>query len=205
MALLLLYSANRNKEYDKLSSLSLAGILIFLIEPMQLFNLSFIFSFVSILSIILLMPIFERFFSKFFYEKLSSSLSLSLAVSLGILAFQLAYFGYYPVLSFFSNLITIPVVGVLFIYLLISVIIGPIFHITSFLISGFGLLMKYIVQFNSFVARSGLYLMAGNVGVIVLLVWLALMFLVSDYMFMKKEVRFCTCGVLLSMLVALMI
>lgn len=205
MALTLLHATNRNKEYDKLSSLSLAGVLILLINPMQLFNLSFIFSFVSILSIILLMPLFERFFSRFFYEKLSSSLSLSLAVSFGIVVFQLCYFGTFPILSFFSNLLTIPVVGVLFIYLIISVIFGPIFHITKYLISVFGFVMKYVVQFNSFVASSGLFLTATNVGAIALFVWIALMFVVSDYVFVKKETRIFIAGVLISLINALMI
>ena len=205
MALLLLYASNRNKEYDKLSALSIAAIMIFFINPLQLFNLSFIFSFVSILSIILLMPIFERCFSKVFYNKLSSSLSLSLAVSFGVLVFQLAYFGYYPVLSFFSNLLTIPVMGGLFIYLIISVLIGPIFHITEFLISGFGVCMKYVVRFNSLVANIGLNLTSGNVTSVVLGLWIVFMFIVSDYVFMNKKVRICLAGVLGSLLVALMI
>ena len=205
MALVLLHAGNRNKEYDKLSALSLAGLIILLISPMQLFNLSFIFSFVSILSIILLMPIFERFFSKFLYEKLGSSLSLSLSVSLGIALFQLCYFEKFPVLGFLSNLITIPIVGLMFIYLIVSVILGPIFNITEFLIAGFGFVMKYVVQFNGFISRCGLFLVSSNVAVVSLFAWLVLMFVVSDYVFMKKETRICISGVLVSLLVALMI
>lgn len=205
MALVLLHAGNRNKEYDKLSALSLAGIIILLINPMQLFSLSFIFSFVSILSIILLMPIFERFFSKIFYDKLSSSLSLSLAVSFGIVVFQLCYFGKFPVLGFLSNLITIPIVSVMFIYLIVSVIFGPMFHIIDFMISGFGFVMKYVAQFNSFISKCGVFLVSSNVSVITLFLWLALMFVVSDYVFMKKETRICVSGVIVSLLVALMI
>ncbi len=205
MSLLYLYASNRNKEYDRLSALSLAGVFILFANPMSLFNLSFIFSFVSILSIILLAPIFERFFSLFFGKRLSESSSVSLAICFGIIAFQLCYFGYYPVLSFFSNLGTIPVVSVLFIYLIISVILGPIFHLSKLLISGFGFVMKYVVQFNAFIAKHGLYLTAENVGVIVLVASLLLMFVVSDYVFAKKEIKICISGVLVSLLVALMI
>lgn len=205
MALLLIHATNRNKEYDKLSSLSLASILIFLINPMQLFNISFIFSFVSILSIILLMPVFDRLFSKFLCERLSSALSLSLSTSVGILVFQLSYFGKYPILSFLSNLITIPIVGALFVFLIISVLIGSVFGFSAHLISVFGCGMKYVVQFNALMAKTGLFLYSHNLGIFAMCVSVLIMFFVSDYVFVSKKTRLCVCGVLLSLLNALII
>ncbi len=205
MALMLIYSTNRTKEYDRLSALSLSLVAILLISPMQLFSVSFIFSFVSILSIILLMPIFERFFSKFLSEKFSSSLAITLAVNIGILVFQLYYFGYYPVLSLVSNLIVIPVIGLLFIFLMVSVIIGPIFCIATPLIEAFGFCMKYIVQFNTFISKNGLYLVCDYFGSLALVLSVLLMFVVSDYLFVKKRVKLPVSILLLTALVLVII
>lgn len=205
MAILLLYANNRNKEYDRLTALSLSLIAILLVSPMKMFSLSFILSFVSSLSIILLMPIFERFFSKFLTEKLSSSIAITLAVSFGILVFQLYYFGYYPVLSIVSNLITIPIVSALFIFLIISVVIGPIFCIATPLIEVFGFCMKYVVQFNAFIAKNGLYLTCDYFGSFAMILSVLLMLLISDYVFLKKRIKLPIAGLMLLALVLVII
>lgn len=205
MALLLLHATNRNKEYDKLSSLSLAAIVILLINPLQLFNLSFIFSFVSILSIILLAPLFERLLSKILYDKLSSSISVSLAVCLGVAVFQLYYFGKIPVFSILSNVVTIPVVSMLFIFLILSVIVGSVFNIMIPLINVFGLLMKYVVQFNNWISSSGLNIYCGDFGVITFLISIAIMVVVSDYMLIKKKTKLIVALPLFAVLIVSMI
>ena len=189
MSLLLMYANIKNKEYDRLSALSLSLIVILLASPMKLFSVSLIFSFVSVLSIILLMPIFERLFSKFLAEKFSSSISITLAVSIGISIFQLYYFGYYPVFGIFSNILTIPIVGILFIFLIISVVIGPLFFIATPLIEAFGFCMKYVVQFNNFIYQNGVFLTCDSFGVVGLVLSLLLMFVISDYLFLKKRVK----------------
>ena len=189
MSLLLIYSSNRCKEYDKLSALSLAACLILIVSPMQLFNLSFVFSFVSILSIILLMPIFERLLNKIFTEKMAAATSVSVAVSFGISIFQLYYFGKFPVLSIVSNVIAIPVISVLFVFLLISVILGPIFSVAVPLIKFFGYCMKYVVQFNGVISKSGLFISCGEFACVAMLLSVLIMFVVSDYLFASKKVK----------------
>ena len=205
MAILLLYASSRNKEYDKLSALSLSLIFILSLAPMQIFNISFIFSFISILSIILLSPVFERFFIKFLNENLSSSISLSLSVCFGLFVFQLYYFGSYPILSLISNIITMPVVGVLFIYLLVSVLVGLCFGLTVPLIKGFGFCMKYVVQFNNWITNNGVFISCGKFGAIALLLSVLIMFLISDFIFLKKKIKLPIAAVMLLALILVII
>lgn len=187
MSLLLLYSSARNKEYDRLSALDFSCCLILLINPLNLFSVSFVLSFIAVLSIVLLMPIFERLLSKIFYPKLASTLSLSLSTSLGISVFQIFYFHKMPLLSMLSNLITVPLVSVLFVFLIVSVLIGGLFGFAVPLISVFGFFMKYILQFNYWISSIGLSINIGKIPAITLLLSLILMFVVSDYIFMKKR------------------
>ena len=202
MSLLYIYSQNKNKEYDRLSSLSLVACVILLFAPMQLFNISFILSFVSILSIIFLMPIFERFLSKILHEKLSSSISISLAVCLGLSVFQLYYFGNFPILSIFSNIVTIPIVGGLFIFLMISVIFGSMFNISTYFINIFGFCIKYVIQFNNFIAKNGVFINLENFAVIAMALSLLVLFIASDYLFVRKRVKI---PVLLGLIFTLML
>ena len=205
MSIVALFAANRNKEYDGLSALSLACCIILLINPLDLFNMSFVLSFVSVLSIILLMPLFKRLLSKIFYNKLASMLALSFSTSIGVSTFQLYYIGSIPVLSFFANLITVPVVSVLFIYLIVAIIFGSIFGIAVPLINIFVFGMKYVLQFNSFIASANWVISVKNVSEIVLLLSLATVFIMSDYVFIKKKPKWIISGAMVCLIVCLMI
>lgn len=205
MSLLVLYASIRNKDCDRMSSLCAAAIFIITLNPLDLFNISFVLSFVSVLSIILLMPVFERFFSKFFKDKLASSLSLSLSISIGVTMFELYYFGSAPVLSFISNIVTVPIVSGLFVFLIVSVLLGPIFGLAVPLIELFGLGMKYVLQFNNWIANIGLYLVVHNVREITLLLSILLMYALSDYLFVKRKNRVIIAGLFGAIMLSLLI
>lgn len=187
MSLVLLYAGIRNKEYDRLNSLSLAACLILLVNPLDAFNISFVLSFVAVLSIILLMQPLERLLNKIFYKKFASSLALCLSVSFGMSMFQLYYFGSIPVLSFLANMVTVPLVSAMFVYLLVVVVFAPLFNISAPLISLYGFGMKYILQFNNLISEVGFKITAGAASVVLLPLSLILMFILSDYVFIKPK------------------
>ena len=205
MSLLMIYAAMRNKEYDRMSAVSLAIVMILILNPMDLFNISFVLSFVAVLSIILLLPVFERIFAKVFSDKLAGSLALTLSTSIGLTIFQLYYFGKAPILAFLSNIITVPIVSMLFILLLASVLIGPLLGVVVPMINVFGFGIKYVLQLNNWIANIGLFLVSNNVREITLLLSLILMFSLSDYLFIKKKSRIALTmsigGLLLSLLI----
>ena len=113
--------------------------------------------------------------------------------------------GVYPILNVISNLLTIPVVGILFIFLIISVIIGPMFGVTTYLIEAFGFCMKYIVQFNNWIVKNGLYIIRGDFSEIALVLSVLLMFIISDYVFLKKRIKLSLTGLLILALVLVII
>lgn len=205
MAMVLLWAESRNKEYDKLNSLSLSACLILLINPLDVFNISFVLSFVVVFSITLIMPLLERLFGKIFYSKFSSSLSLSLASSIGISVFQLYYFKNLPILSFIANMITVPLMSILCVYLIISVLICLIFSFATPLIELFGYMMKYILQINKWISEIGLYVKLSSINVFALLISLILIWQVSDCVFVKRKTKVISASVLSAILVVLMI
>lgn len=204
MSILLLFASGRNKEYDRLSALSFACCLILLLNPLDLFSVSFVLSFVAVLSIILIMPPLERLLNKLFYPKFASTLSLTLATSVGISVFQIYYFHSMPLLSFISNLVTVPLVSVLFIFVILSVVFGSVLHLAVPLIKVFGFCMKYILQFNYWVSTIGFNLTIGEIPALSLLISLLLMFVISDYVFIKRKNRVIISSVLAVSLVLLM-
>ncbi len=149
------------REKDTLASIFFAGFLILLIYPYSLFSASFILSFTSVLSIVLLTPkikksynvIAVRLNSKFLLsiklielEYISSFLSIYLIMSV-ILTY---YFNYFYPYSIFVNLIIAPFIAPLIILSIICGIVG-LFSIT--LATFIGATVYYILAFFEFICN----------------------------------------------------
>lgn len=187
MALFALYAKYRNKPYDNLSVLSLIAVILLLINPLELFNISFVLSFVSVLSIILLVPIFTRFFSKYFYDRFASMLALNLSVQFGVLATSIYYFGYFNPLSILANFVSVPIAMlsfIVFIFVMLLSAISPIFTFTGKL---FEVGMGVIVKFNYFIMNLNCTINFEKVSVIIIPIMILLMFICSDYVFVNRR------------------
>lgn len=130
MTVVMLYCNMRHHEYDGLSSLSLAGIIILLINPLWVFDIGFKLSFGAVAGIMLFSPIIKDFCSKFLLDKLASSLAISLGATIGTLPSMMINFTKLSIFSVVTNLIVIPIASfafmLLFVIVLISFIIPPL-------------------------------------------------------------------------------
>jgi len=205
MAVLSLYAVARTKEYDGLSALSIAASLLLIISPLELFNISFILSFVSVLSIILIMPVLNRLFSKIFYDKLAGSLALNFAVQLGLFVTQICYFGKVSVLSLLTNLVTVPLASFAFMFYICALLLAFILPPAAPLMNLFGIIMQLIVRFNNFVAGVMVTINVGVLSGFAILLSCAFMFIVSDYVFVKKKTKAVLSSITLALIVSLMI
>ncbi len=135
MSMVLLLSKTYGKEYDILSSLSLAAIVVLLINPMQLFGTGFQLSFVCVLSIATLNKPIILFLSKIKCpKKLASALSVSLSVNLGVLCITAQHFKQISLISVFSNLIVLPVFSICFCCLFIISFLGLIIPLINYVL-----------------------------------------------------------------------
>jgi ComEC/Rec2-related protein len=114
-------------EYDILSSLSIAGIIILLFNPLALFSVSFQLSFMCLFAIITLAPTMQRLFQKIKLPKvLASGLAVSIAVNLVILPICVNYFDSISLLGVFTNIFVLPVFSLTYVLLFISVLFSLI-------------------------------------------------------------------------------
>ncbi len=198
MAMFSLYATIRGKAYDNLSVLSLIAILVMLISPIEMFNISFVLSFSAVLSIILLASIQTRILDKVFYNKLSGSLSLNIAVQVGLFVTNLFYFGKYPVLGIIANIIAVPIATTAFMFLIIGVLTTGVFPFMNIFNKVFGYLMEVVVKFNNWIASIGFDFRAGGISVIAIMLMFAFMYIVSDYVFVKKRTKVMISSIILS-------
>lgn len=147
------------RENSSKVSVWVAFVLLIMFEPYVMFDVGFILSFMSAISIIYLYePVYNaikcknEFINKFIY----SSLAISVAVT-GTTTFALFYyFGYISTVMVISNILIIPIVAVLFplciIYifaiLLPSGILFPFTKIIQFLVLIIREIIQYIAKFK---------------------------------------------------------
>ncbi|MBE5736530.1 MAG: ComEC/Rec2 family competence protein [Clostridiales bacterium] len=132
-------------EYDSLSSLSLAGIVILLISPLELFGVSFQLSFMCIFAIITLSPAISQLFDKIHCpKKLGDTLALSIAVNLAILPICMNTFNSVSLLGILSNIFILPIFSVAYVLLFGVVLLSVIIPGLGFLLSVPNLLLDMI-------------------------------------------------------------
>jgi competence protein ComEC len=128
------------KRAQPLNSIALAGLLILILNPLELYQVGFQLSFCAVAGIILIYEKLYGLFKKYFFSweekgnRFQSNLLIlffvSLAAQLATLPLTVYYFGRIPILSLLANVIVVPVVGIIvglgFITLLSSLVWFPI-------------------------------------------------------------------------------
>lgn len=116
------------RKYSSLDALSFSFIVNLFINPYVIYSLSFIFSYMSVLSILIFYKRIKNYFSD---NYLISSLVLTFSVSILLIPINLYYFYEFSFLSFISNLVLIPFFSLAIVLAFILII----FSFLGFLIS----------------------------------------------------------------------
>lgn len=107
---------------DNLSAVALAGIILLIINPMNLFEVGFKLSFLAVSAIFIINPVFERGSSIF--KSVGNPLSVSLSAQLATLPVLTDMSGYISIISIFANLIFVPVAVALYLITLLFFILS---------------------------------------------------------------------------------
>ena len=96
------------------NSLCLACFVLLVINPLNIYNVGFQFSFLAVLGIVYYKDDIRRIFpdAYYFFDKIYILLSISIAAQIATFPLGLFYFHQYPNLFMFSNLIVIPCISI---------------------------------------------------------------------------------------------
>ncbi|NQV40840.1 MAG: DNA internalization-related competence protein ComEC/Rec2 [Candidatus Marinimicrobia bacterium] len=160
MASLMIVGGLLERKPDIINILASAAFIILIISPEQLNNIGFQLSFLAVLSIVTLFPVFKGMvsglqISRSGFGKLISPLLdlflVSLAAQLGTLAITIFYFQKIPIISLGANLVVVPLIGVIVATGMSFLILGSFFPILAQLwaatLEGAIDIMLWFVQF----------------------------------------------------------
>ena len=123
-----------NRSTNIFNSLAVSALIILVIEPRQLFDPGFQLSYSAVFSIAAIYPVYQKMISstrlknKLIYYLLTYS-GISLCAQIGTMPVTLIYFGKLSLVSLFTNLLVIPISGIIVgigIFTLIINIVSPV-------------------------------------------------------------------------------
>lgn len=135
MASLVLISKGWERQINVYNSLAAAAFIQTLIDPLQLFDMGFQLSFMAVFSIVYIYRRFDQLLPETFKKRVYAYAWLryifqmflvSLAALLGTLPITVFYFQRIPIISMISNLVIIPLVGVIGALGFAQVILGTV-------------------------------------------------------------------------------
>lgn len=207
MAVCLLFSKRVSREYDALSSISLAGCILFLVNPLVMFDVSFLMSFSCVLGITLLFkPIKLALIKAKMPNWLANGLAMSLATSISLIFIMAYFFRTLNVISLFANIILIPIFTFGFTILFVVSIISLVFPFLKYLMIVVNPIFDFI---NLTTAVLGGLPISNfetvNIQYFALFVYFFLLLILSRICTAKREYRVIITLPILAILVALMI
>ena len=190
MAILMLICEIKQIEYDGLSSLSIAGIIILLCSPLQFFSISFRLSFLCVFAIISFAPFITRLFTKMkLPEKFAQLLAMSISINIVTLPIMLDTFSKVSLLGILANIVVVPLFSVLYSFVLPIVLL-------AFIIKGIGVLLyipnmilhliKIIADYISLIPFA--VFRAFNVGYILLFL-VAVLCIVIHFLMVSSKIK----------------
>ena len=191
MAALVLMAKGWEKQVNIYNSLAAAALIQTLIDPLQLFDMGFQLSFTAVFSIVYIYKRFEELlpaglkealFSKNAIRYVVQMFLVSLAALVGTIPITIYYFNRIPVISMLSNLLIIPLIGLIGALGFAQVILGSFWgwiniaygEVESLLIA----LLQKIVGFFSSVP--GAYIEVARISVMTLILLYIFIFLLIN-------------------------
>ena len=187
MAIILFYAKFRGKQYDGLNALSLAAIIILLVNPYSLFSLSFLLSFSSVFGILALTPIFSHLFLKFLPRRTSNALAVSLGATIATMPFVITYFKRISLLSLLSNFIILPIATIAYMFLFIVTVFAIIIPIIKYLYVPIDYMLRFITILVKSVSSQTKFILNITSSLIANVLFYFGIIIAGDFVFIKSK------------------
>ena len=116
MSVVLIIAFLSNRSTNLINSISIAALIILVINPNEIYNPGFQLSFAAVLAIGILLPYMNQIIEKWnvqnkFLKYLLLFCAVSLSAQIGTLPFTLLYFNKFSIIALLANFLVIPSIG----------------------------------------------------------------------------------------------
>lgn len=130
MSIVLIIALLTNRSTNLINSISIAALIILIINPNEIYNPGFQLSFAAVLAIALLLPYFNYLIDKWniqnkFFRYVILFCAVSLSAQIGTLPFTFLYFNKFSVIALLTNIIIIPGIGIILAAAIVTLFFSP--------------------------------------------------------------------------------
>jgi competence protein ComEC len=145
---------------NSFNTLFLSFFLLLLLRPNWLFHVGFQLSYLAVFAILWIQPkLYKLYEPKFYLDRLFwGIITVTIAAQLGIVPLSLYYFHQFPGLFFVTNVVILPVLGVLLTGGLLLVILAAFDTLPGFYAEGYNFCISLLNNFISWVAQQDAFL-----------------------------------------------
>lgn len=194
MGLVLLATKLSGKCYDNLNTLGLSGIIILLYSPLSALDIGFLMSFFCVLGIFVITPWLSKVIKKVFPKFVAESFAVSIGAQIGILPFMALIYSDLNLLTFFINLIVIPIFSVIYPVLFVSLFVTALLPFMGFLLKVCGWGLGLIYNIADFFGNTSLIVQLEPFDIFLVAGAFLLFFLISKYFMASRKAKTICCS-----------
>ena len=142
------------------NTLAISIFILLLFKPLFLFDVGFQLSYLAVFGIVSINPTLDNLWKPkyWLFKKLWQTLTVTLSAQIGILPISLFYFHQFPGLFFLTNILIIPLLGIILGFGIIIILLAVLNILPLALANLFGLLINYMNHFVGWVAEQEAFL-----------------------------------------------
>lgn len=143
-----------NRITNTYNTLVLSAFILLICDPYYLFDIGFQMSYAAVFAIIWIKPLFDRWWQpkNIITKRLWDVFSVTIAAQLGVLPLSLFYFHQFPGLFFISNMVIIPILGVLLGLGIVTLMFAYYGWVPGVLFHLFNECVSWLIKFVTFIA-----------------------------------------------------
>lgn len=143
-----------NRVANTYNTLVISAFLLLLFNPFYVFDIGFQLSYSAVFGIVWIKPLFDNIWKPKYYisRKLWDVFTVTLSAQFGILPLSLFYFHQFPGLFFISNIVIIPLLGILLGIGILTLVFAYFGWIPNLLFETFEMCIASLVSFVQFIS-----------------------------------------------------
>lgn len=146
---------NLKRPINTLNTLASSAFIMLLIKPSFLFDVGFQLSYFAVIGIVTFYPFLYGYWKPKYWvvDKLWQAFVVSIAAQFGILPISLFYFHQFPGLFILSNIIVIPILGIILGYGIMIIVLALLNLLPNFIAAFYGNIISWMNNFFKWIAQ----------------------------------------------------
>ncbi|RED50191.1 competence protein ComEC [Seonamhaeicola aphaedonensis] len=174
---------NLKRPTNIFNTLAISMFIILLLKPLFVFDVGFQLSYLAVFAIVIMDPLLYNIWKpkNWLLDKYWHTLTITIAAQIGIIPVSLYYFHQFPGLFFISNLVIVPLLGIILGFGILVLLLAVLNILPQFVASGFGYVISCMNNVVAWISNQETFLFRD--------IPFGILYLIASYILITSVVR----------------